>query len=261
MASSRSAEEARAESISMMGPDLGALYHELSNEVSWLHLKWNRFRALFGEEEERIYLMNDTAPAFFRQFQRLLLDDILLHMSCLTGPARSSGKDNLALARLSGLLQDVSLRSEVAEKLKQLSSLCGFAEDQRHRRLAHRDLALAMKAVDHRPLEAATREKIELALVGIRGVMNTVLGHFKESVVRYESTIAALGDVDSLLHYLKRGQQAEQECFDALRASVNPHELCEEKEPAQRVEGFYVRIGRIWRKTYARIQALCKPRI
>lgn len=220
MGQHRSADEVRAEHISLMGPDLGALYNELRREVSWLHLKWNRYRALFDEGKERVDLMNDTAPAFFGEFRRLLVDDILLHMSCLMGSERSCGKDNLALARLSGLLQDANLRSELSEKLAQLPSLCEFAQDHRMRRLAHRDLALAMKAVDHRPLEAATYVKVEDALAAIRDVMNTVLGHFKESVVNYEQTIGALGDVDSLFHYLKRGQQAEREHFDDLRANV-----------------------------------------
>lgn len=260
MATQRTADEVRDEHISLMGPDLGPLYYELRREVSWLHQKWNRYLTLFAKEEPRIDLMNDTAPAFFSQLQHQLVDDVLLHISRLAGPGKSLGKDNLALARLPDLLPDAVLQSEVSEKLKTLSGLSEFAKDHRHRRLAHRDLALAMKAVDERPLETATRERVEHVLVEIRSVMNTVLVYFKESLVRYELTIGALGDVDSLLHYLKLGQQAEQESFDALRASVHLSGSGEEQR-AQGLKGCCMRIEQFWRKLLIRVQAQRRTRV
>jgi len=90
MGQHRSADEVRAEHISLMGPGLGALYHELQKEVTWLHLKWNRFHALFAADKCRIDLMNDTAPAFFSEIQRAMAEDIFIHISRLIDPAKTS---------------------------------------------------------------------------------------------------------------------------------------------------------------------------
>lgn len=220
----QSAEEVRAEQIQMMGSDLGALYHELWREVTWLHLKWNRFLALFVEEEARIDLMNDTAPAFFGEAQRLIAEDVFIHISRLTDPpvtgAGRARKDNLTLVRLLRVLREDQLRSAVEKKLDELQDHCQFARDWRNRWIAHRDLALATRTPGYKPLENAPRQKVDCALAGIRDVMNTVLRHFKDSVVGYEHSIPAIGDADNLLHYMKRGKEAEQEYFDTLRASV-----------------------------------------
>lgn len=225
----QSAEEVRAEQIQMMGSDLGALYHELWREVTWLHLKWNRFLTLFAEEEERIDLMNDTAPAFFSEVQRLIAEDVFIHISRLIDPPTTrvgrATKENLTLMRLLDALREDHLHSTVEHKLDELQDQCQFARDWRNRWIAHRDLALATKTEGYKPLEDAPRENVECALSGIRGVMNTVLRRFEDSVVGYEHSIPLLGDADALLHYVKRGKQAEQEYFDSLRASVrSPNE-------------------------------------
>jgi len=224
----RSADEVRAEHISLMGPDLGALYHELWNEVTWLHLKWNRFVALFAEEKGRIDLMNDTAPAFFSEIQRAMAEDIFIHISRLTDPAETGlgkgKKPNLTLQRLPGLLVDEALCATVDRKVRKLNDKCQFARDWRNRWIAHRNLALVMQSDGYRPLESATREKVEEALVGIRDAMNTVLGHFTESVARYEYSIPTLGDIESLIHYLEKGHETHQKSLDEPQASARPRE-------------------------------------
>jgi hypothetical protein len=228
MGQHRSADEVRADHISLMGPELGVLYDELRKEVTWLHLKWNRFVALFVKEKCRIDLMNDTAPAFFSEIQRAMAEDIFIHISRLTDRAETKlgkvKKPNLTLQRLPGLLLDEALCAIVNCKIMELNNECQFARDWRNRRIAHRDLALAMQEVGYRPLESATKEKVEKALVGIRDVMNTVFGHFTESVVRYEHSIGALGDVESLIHYLEKGHEAHRKYLDELQASARPRE-------------------------------------
>jgi len=218
------ADDVSAAHISLMGADLGALYHELWREVVWLHLKWSRFLTLFAKEEERVDLMNDTAPAFFSEVQRLIAEDVFIHISRLTDPPRTrvggTEKENLTLKRLLDVLRDRELHSTIESKLDELLNQCQFARDWRNCWIAHRDLALTTKTPGYKPLENAPREKVECVLSGIRDVMNTVLRHFKDSVVAYEHGIPAIGDAEALLHYVKRGHQAEQEYFDALRASA-----------------------------------------
>jgi hypothetical protein len=73
-------EEVRAASIAAMGRELGELHHALGNELTYLHLKWKKYCALFGTSPERIDLLNEAAPDFFGKLQHILGDDVLLHL-------------------------------------------------------------------------------------------------------------------------------------------------------------------------------------
>lgn len=212
--------------MQLMGSDLGAVYYELWREVAWLHLKWQRFIALFGGTKGTVDLMNATAPAFFGEMQRAMLMDVLLHICLLTDPPETGhgqgARQRLTLRLLPQVLPDETLRSIVGGKLKKLGAGCVFARDWRNRWIAHRDLALSMQAAPDRSPDSPTREKIECALTGIRDVMNTVLARFKESRTLYEYSLGSPGDADDLVHYLREGLEAHRKRLAELQASVKP---------------------------------------
>lgn len=91
----RTADQALAENIRVMGKDLGELYSALWQEVAWVHSKWAEYVQLFGVKESRIDLLNRAAPRFARLLQDSLWEDVLLHIARLTDPAKSMGKSNL----------------------------------------------------------------------------------------------------------------------------------------------------------------------
>ena len=226
MAEVQSSDDVRAEHVQLMGGDLGAVYYELWREVSWLHLKWQRFIALFGGAKGPVDFMNATAPAFFGEMQRAMLMDVLLHISLLTDPPETGhgqgARPNLTLRLLPGVLPDETLRSIVGSKLEKLGAGCAFARDWRNRWIAHRDLALSMQTSPYRSLDSPTREKIEHALAEIRDVMNTVLARFKESRTLYEYSLGGPGDADALVHYLREGLEAHRKQLGELQGSVRP---------------------------------------
>lgn len=43
---------------------LANIFEKLKSEVIWLHGQWIIYRQLFGTSEERINLLNDSAPFF-----------------------------------------------------------------------------------------------------------------------------------------------------------------------------------------------------
>jgi hypothetical protein len=85
----RTHDEIRVEYVRSMGPDLGQLYHELEDGVSWLHEKWGELLELFDKGPERIALLNEVAPNFFYLVQQVLWESVLLHLSRLTDPPES----------------------------------------------------------------------------------------------------------------------------------------------------------------------------
>jgi hypothetical protein len=64
------------EYLKALGPELGAIYQALCNDVSWLHFKWKQYRILFAGSPERIDLLNGVAGAFFFIIQEVLHDDV-----------------------------------------------------------------------------------------------------------------------------------------------------------------------------------------
>jgi hypothetical protein len=58
------AKHFRNETVSAMGSELGEIYHSPSEQVAWLHLKWDTFCELFAERDT-VDLLNSAAPAYF----------------------------------------------------------------------------------------------------------------------------------------------------------------------------------------------------
>ena len=159
------------------------VYDPLWQAVSVLHLNWKLYRQVYGTGSERIDLLNQFAPNFFRAVQDSMLDGTYLAISRLTDPPRSSGKDNLVLERLvltveedePGLPEKLGLSSA----LKTMRDLCGVFRKIRHKRLAHNDMERASgRRADDAGSMLASRQNVEDALAAIRSLMNAVQGHY-----------------------------------------------------------------------------------
>ena len=206
MAEHKTHEQVHEERNEVLGPKLGPLYQGLYEEVTWLHAKWKQYRILFAESPGRIRLLNEVAGFFFRVIQDVLWEDVVLHIARLTDPPKSAGKDNLTLLRLEGALTEQALTEpalsvEVATLVERARMAAKFARDWRNRRLAHRDLSLAIEN-GVRPLPGISRADVENALDGIWAVLNKIEGHFFQSQVAFEEFLAS-DDAESLACYLE----------------------------------------------------------
>ena len=72
------------------------LYRRIRTEIVRLNRDWNTFHELFAHSEERMTLLNNIAPGFFRITQDLLIESVFLVISRLTDPIKSAGKENLS---------------------------------------------------------------------------------------------------------------------------------------------------------------------
>lgn len=199
------AEQVEQQYVDSLGPELGRVFHLLVNECSWLHWKWGEYITLFGSKPERIDLLNEAAGAFFRIVQDSLWEDVLLHISRLTDPPKSAGKDNLTLQRLPHLVAP-EVRAEVDRLLNECLDKSAFARDWRKRHIAHRDLCLALDEGSV-PLAHASRLAVGDALESIARLLNSVECHYRKSEVAYELT-SPLENAESLLYVLRDGIDA-----------------------------------------------------
>jgi hypothetical protein len=207
----RTAEEAKEADIAKMGEPLGALYSALWQAVATIHFHWHEYVELFGTKPERINLLNRAAPTFFRMLQDELWENSLLHLARLTDSANSQGnadRTNLTIQALPALITDTKLKDEVNKLIAEARKQTEFCRDWRNRRIAHRDLKLALERPTT-PLAEGSRAQVKTALKTIADVLNALESHFFQSETRFDLGWP-LGGAISLLYALDDGLRAEE---------------------------------------------------
>lgn len=76
------------------------LWTTLHRETIWLHGRWIIYLQLFGTNEQRVQLLNESGGTFFKLLKDILLHDVQLTLSKLGDPAVSCKKENMTLRAL-----------------------------------------------------------------------------------------------------------------------------------------------------------------
>ncbi|MET0164195.1 MAG: hypothetical protein ABW318_04235 [Vicinamibacterales bacterium] len=199
------ADRRKADCVAKMGPDLAELYDALWNEVAWLHAKWQQFVILFGTSPARVKLLNDAAPGFVRLLQDSLFEDVVLHLARLTDSPATGRKENLSFRRLPDAILDAGTKKRVGGALEVTRTSTAFCRDWRNRRIAHIDLALALRRGAD-PLQPASREKVRLAVNSLIDVLNIVAQHYLDTTLFFDDFI--LGNAEQMLYVIDDGLKA-----------------------------------------------------
>lgn len=208
MTNQQTSDEMKAECVAAMGEELGTTYHALWQEVAQLHLRWIEFKELYGTDQDRVDLLNKTAPPFFRLVQDALWEQTLLHIARLTDPPNSAGKANLTIKRLPTLIDNDKLRQEVEQKIIGAETACFFCRGWRNKTLAHTDFEVATQ--NGVQLAPASPAKIKEALDSLTNVLNVISKHFYDSQSCFGTSPDARGGV-ALLSVLEAGLTALDE--------------------------------------------------
>ena len=204
----------------MAGPGLPdglqPLYDSLSNELVWIHAKWQLYRQLFATSQEDVDLLNRTAPFFFRVLQQTLFEDMLISICRLADPSRSVGKDNLSLAQLLEQLAPLTpaqLASDLSLLQEEIEARSRTIRDWRNRMIAHSDLSTAMQ-VSEAVLPGISRQDVEAVLSPMRRLMNQISGVYSDSGTAYEHFMSVTGG-ERLLWLLHKADDAISREHDA----------------------------------------------
>jgi hypothetical protein len=198
----RTAEEVLANYVDRMGQQLGGLFNAISHEVKAIHLRWSQYRILFGETPQRIKLLDEAAPLFFRIVQTVFAEDTVLSIARITSPAKSAGRSNLTINRFPVLVTRPT-KGHVSELVEATVKASNFTVDPRRRYLAHRDLSLALKDPAVQQLSSLSREQIEGALTALRNLLNYIEGIYCNEQTVYLSSMP--GDAKKLLDVVRHG--------------------------------------------------------
>ena len=101
------------------------------------------------------------------------------------------------------------MRDEVKELVQQTREWSGFVLEYRNRRIAHRDLHLAL-GTSARVLPSVTRESVDKCLSGLRDSLNALEFFYCNSHTAYSFVVGAWG-AESLLYVIRDGLLREKE--------------------------------------------------
>lgn len=191
-------------------------FKSLCYQVTRAHGRWRRFLDLFGESEQRIELLNETAPAFFSDLQETYIDTIFLSIMRLLDPLESAGDENLVLEQLVERAKEVGdydLADDLSDQLDNLKDHCADLKTWRHKRLAHLDRDFEHERIEKKdPLPGIQRETIDEALSLIEDFLNTVEGYYGDSQIYFEPMTR--GDAESLVVALKKAVDYDDAIHD-----------------------------------------------
>jgi hypothetical protein len=195
-------DEVRSEYISSMGQELGASFYELHRKLVELQVLWQQYRQLFGDDPDTVHLLNRTSGLFFKIVQDELWDSVLLGVTRMTDPATTGKKKNLTIQSLPPLISDTELQGEVLCLCDKAIVAAEFAREHRNKRIAHQDHDyLSNRSSD--PLSGISRALVEKMLAALRGVLNRLDLHFRDSTVMYEDFVDESG-ARLLVHKLRK---------------------------------------------------------
>ena len=199
------ADEMKTRNIEVMGPELGKQYSELWQRVVKIHIYWCEYVEMFGTNPKRVAVMNQAAPAFFRMLQDELCDSTLMHLARLTDKSEMRGRKNLTIQNLPGLIDREVTRIKVDKLVKEVLEKTEFCRQRRHLKLAHDDLATALKEKKARPLAKATTAHVDEALQAIARTMHVIHSDYLHADMQFEPLGPRSTGAIGLLYVLRDG--------------------------------------------------------
>jgi hypothetical protein len=215
MSRSLDAREVEQEYVASMGKALGQVYYRLQSECTLLNSTWQQFVELFSTSEKRTEVLKWSAPYFFTVVRDVFLESTLLRICRISDPASTHNKENLSLARLPSMVEDV-IRPEVEACLARIKLATNFARDWRNRHIAHHDFGLAFDETVV-PLAPVTRKKIDAAIQEIGILLNVIEQHYRDATNAFHRLIAP-GQADDLLQILNEEFECELEFRDRQKS-------------------------------------------
>lgn len=210
----RSMDKVRGDYISTMGEELGASFYELHRKLVELHILWQQYRQLFGDNTDTVHLLNRTSGLFFKIVQDELWDSVLLGVSRMTDPPATGKNKNLTIQSLPPLITDPALQAEVQSLCDEALDAAEFAREHRNKRIAHQDHNYLSSRASN-PLSGISRTLVEQMLASLRAVLNRLNGHFRDSTVMYENFVDESG-ARLLINKLRKLERLQGAAASAL---------------------------------------------
>jgi hypothetical protein len=213
-----SSDELRATRTQGLGPELGAVFHALWNEVVQLRWEWKEYRSLYVNES--VDLLNDQAPEFFWLIQHVLSDHVIGSIANLTDKEVTARQPNLTVRRLPGLARaiDAALASQI-EALLSEGDMAGWTavREWRHKKLAHLDLDVVLER-RAAPLQSVRVADIEASLAALTNVIDCVQRWCTPESHTVYDVLGRGGDASAVRQVLESARRHEEQRMERIRS-------------------------------------------
>jgi hypothetical protein len=120
----------------------------------------------------------------------------------------------LSIQQILPLVNDKKAKALIATKISDALQAAKFCRDWRNRRIAHRDLDLALKEAAE-PLAPASRANVKNALERLSDVVNEVSRHYRDAETHFEGTYDR--GAHGLLYLLDTALEIQEERLARLK--------------------------------------------
>ena len=153
-----------------LGDEHGSIVCELVNSWVWGRVKFDEFQRLFSKAEDLKFLNAITGGTFLWHIQRILWDDLMLHVTRLTDSLATGPNQNLTIRRIPGFCEDPELQAEVQGRVNDAIEAARLVREWRNKRISHTDLSQLL-GPDAEPLNRPCLQQMEKALDSIYAVL------------------------------------------------------------------------------------------
>ena len=174
----------------------------LRQECVWIQSCFNTFYTLFESGAEALTVLDQSAPAFFRDINLILQEHFMLQVCRVTDPASSNGRENLTIKNLNLALESEGLLSpEIARHSERIHAYRAFVVDGRNQIISHADKA---KILSRTESESHAKSDVEDFFDALYCYVDLVGEAVGVGPLDFKYTDSE-GDAEALISCLKRG--------------------------------------------------------
>lgn len=179
--------------------DIKRTFLMFRDECTWVQTCFNTFQALYKGGSKVDELLQNTAPVFFEELNKIYVEYWILIVCRITDPSNTKGDDNLTVKYLvEGLTQHGLISSEITQIACSLDSYRMLVNDARNKLVTHADRDSYLQG---NVLGGSSEEAIEQFLLNLQQFNNLVGEAVGEGPLDYQATSCS-GDVYDLLQVL-----------------------------------------------------------
>lgn len=174
----------------------------LRQECIWVQSCFNTFCMLFDSGTGTLTVLEQAAPAFFRDINIILLEHFTLQVCRITDPALSNGRENLTIKNLNLALQEEGIFSlEIDDSSERIHKFRSLVVDARNKIVSHADKANILSRKDSNSHSETDVEEFFAALYRYVDLVGEALS---VGPLDFKYT-GSDGDAEALLACLRRG--------------------------------------------------------
>jgi hypothetical protein len=175
-------QELEESAIRILGANLGLAYHHMYSEIAFLKIKWSEYKKIYLVSNDQVKFLNDYAPFYFSMNQKIMINDILLHIAKLTDKEETFGHKNLSIRNLESLLPVDKHKNEISNGIEKAMQESVFLKDWRKKYLAHYDFYV-MTNQNNNILNEISLDEIEKAINSLWDIIISISYLYFQSVL------------------------------------------------------------------------------